>query len=163
LWLIDYSGKWLVEPRLLKKRIDVRIKGTVTDCYHGGRYEDQIGTIEMFFAPTGISSAVEVVVGANKTRRKFKLQYLEPVRTNESGPLPADKPISIEHCPGQRVIVIGPDLHGQTIFIGFYGKITQSQHHLLPGHACVYIKEHNCFTYFDIASLCRSSLDAINY
>jgi hypothetical protein len=151
-------GEWLLEPKLLRKQLDVRIRGSKD--YYKGMYEGQIGCIEIYFHPRDVNSSIEILVGLYKTKRKIKLHYLEPATALElPHKLNEMKEYPLDQCIGSRVVVIGPDCAGDSKYVGCYGIVAAVPTQVQSGYACIMIAEkkfagHNAF--FHITSLCSS-------
>ena|ERR1700738_844077 len=160
--LTNNLGSWLLDHRLVGKRLDVRISRT--GDFHKGKYEGKMGFVVLKSTPTTISDSVEVRVGHDESRRHFRLHHLTPERTMEI-PYPEymkkDPGMSppVISTPGTRVIVIGADSHGNTDFVGNFGTTLASPY---PQFACVLLSQtwpptySNMPGFFPPDSLCRS-------
>jgi hypothetical protein len=151
-------GGWLLNGKLLHKRLDVRIKGTMTTAFYNGRYENQCGYVVLESIPSSTASSVTVRVGFEQSRRSFKLFYLFPELTTENpGFVSREAAHPVVSSMGQRVVIIGPDLTGNTEFIGNHSQIIQSHYELQPTDALVLLWVHGSqAAYFNEKSLCRS-------
>jgi hypothetical protein len=111
-----------MDPRLLNKRLDIRIVGTKIDLCHGGRYEDHVGYLVLEQVPADTTKSVLVKVGYHESQLRFPIRYLRPLRTTERPPAVTSttaRPLSASI--GERVVIIGSDLEGQSDLIGYYG------------------------------------------
>lgn len=158
-----YLGQWLLDGRLVDKKLDVRIQGTKTTLFHNGRYEDNCGFIVMKRLLASVDESVVVKLGFEHTQRSFPLRYLVPERTTERpGFVEAKFAKSIAQEPGERVVIIGPDLTGSLDAVGSLGTIFYSYFVLPPDQALVMIRsngEADRYLYYSENSLCRSHLE----
>jgi hypothetical protein len=155
---IRVVGKWLLDDRLLNKRLDVRIRGTTRTLFHNGRYENQCGFTVLTRAPSSVNESVIVKLGYEQTKRKFQLCYLFPEMTTEVpkvvGPDAARPVVS---SIGQRVVIIGPILGGPSDMVGNYALIEEStESNLGLARVCSSGEWHGIASYFPDTSLCRS-------
>ena len=51
---------WLLDRRLVGKRLDVWISGMMPDFFHRGKYEGRTSYIMMELAPTNMNALIEV-------------------------------------------------------------------------------------------------------
>ena len=161
------SGEWLLDSRLLNKKLDVRINGTTDPLWRNGRYESKIGFIVLRMPLKSVDDSIPVMVGYTQGRVYFRAYHLSPETTTEQeGPTPqtaypAHPMISVL---GTRVVIIGADLLGYSDYIGQYALIIHCPYPLEPGQSCVQIingeRDAGYIGYFHQKSLCRSlSLD----
>jgi hypothetical protein len=164
MWFIthlrSFAGEWLLDARLLHKRLDVRIKGTTNSLSHLGRYENKIGYIILDAVPSSINASVTVKVGYVEARRPFPVCHLFPETTTENPPFVSTEAARpVVSMPGQRVVVIGADLNGDLHLVGSYGIVVASGYVLQPGHAAICISSGDFVghgAYFEEKSICRS-------
>jgi hypothetical protein len=84
--LLYASGEWLLDTRLLNKRLDVRIQGTRVDPWQGGCYEGSCSFLVLEESPGHVTMAVVIKVGPNESHIRFPLQYIFPLMTTEQPP-----------------------------------------------------------------------------
>jgi hypothetical protein len=160
-WLKKGLGEWLLNEKLLHKQLDVRIKGTVDTLFYNGKYENKCGFVVLDSVPFNTASSVTVRIGLEQSRRSFKLFYLFPQTTTENpGFVPAEAARPVVSTVGQRVVIIGPDVTGNSEYIGSYGMVIECCYNLPPGDALVlmyYPGPNSTFpAYFNESYLCRS-------
>ena len=164
-YLPDYGrpGEWLLNSKLVHKRLDVRIKGTASALFYNGRYENRCGFVVLEAVPSSVNTSVTVKLGWERTRRKFPLRYLSPELTTENPPsISAEVACSVLSSIGQRVVIIGADINGDSCLVGDYGTIIRPEHHLFPLCACVlvsYSRGQGFASYFPENSICRSLVE----
>jgi hypothetical protein len=164
IWFIPYLqssvGEWLLNERLLHKKIDVRINGTRKDLFHNGLHENKTGFVVLDTVPSGVDKSVNVKLGYEQSNWRFPLRYLVPETTTENPPfVPPKSARPIISTPGLRVVVIGADLSGNSSLVGSYGLLIDPGFALMPGQACVYLSSGELSghgAYFEEKSLCRS-------
>lgn len=146
------------------KKIDVRIRGTLSPLWQNGRYEDQLGFTVLTQSLQTVESPIMVKVGYEEKRISFQARHLVPETTTEES-LPSfvqsnKRPTSVRSSVGTRVVIIGPDLNGRSDYIGQYAVVTQCQWPLEPDQACTYIASTGPYwgmcIYFHVESICRS-------
>jgi len=155
-------GEWLLNPKLIHKRLDVRIKGTASTLFHNGRYENTCGFVVLEAAPSSVNTSIVVKLGWERTQRKFPLLYLSPELTTENSPfVSAELARSVLSSVGQRVVIIGPDINGDSRLVGYYGTIIRPEHDLFPVCACVLVRYsgEGYASYFHEKSICRSLVE----
>ena len=162
-------GKWLLDSRLLNKRLDVRIRGTTKTLFHNGRYENQCGFTVLTQVPSSANESVTVKLGYEQTKRKFQLCYLFPETTTEIpkvvGPDAARPVLS---SVGERVVIIGPFLGGPSDMIGNYALIEDAmdssmESNLGLARVCSSGKWSGIACYFPGTSLCRSLREVVEW
>ena len=158
-------GVWLLDRRLVGKWLDVRISGTMPDFFHGGKYEGRPSYIMMESAPTNVNASIEVQVGYEQSRCKFRLCHLQHEKTmHKAKPTHMTEDLMavplVISTPGTQVVVIGPDRYSDSQWIGYYGKIarcvtldTQFAYVLLSQE---WPSDTENGSYFEPDSLCRS-------
>lgn len=154
-------GEWLLDPRLVGKRLDVRIMGTAQTSFRDGRYENQCGFTTLTATPANIHSSTTVRMGFAEARVSFPAVYLWPQRTTERPPFVSkDVAGPITSNFGQRVVIIGSDVENNAEFIGNYGIVVHSGYTLLAGIALVQVcsagDSFGKYGYFNEKSICRS-------
>ena len=154
-------GEWLLDSRLVGKKLDVRILGTRQTSFHRGRYENNCGFIMLQKVPDNVNHSTLVRIGFEESQRSFPIKYLHPQTTTERPPFVADKDVGpISSRIGQRVVIIGPDVGKNTELVGNYGHIVDSGHVLPVGLALVQVygsgNVYGKWGYFNEESLCRS-------
>jgi len=143
----------------------VRIKGTKDTLFHNGVYEDQCGYLTLSSEPSNVNASVIVMVGYRRNKIKLKPIYLIPLTTTETpGVVPQNAARPVVSCIGERVVIIGPDLFGNSELVGNYGLIVDSGYRLEPTHAIVQVCDSaspkvGYAACFDESSLCRSVLE----
>jgi hypothetical protein len=149
-------GSWLIDQRLLYKRLDVRIRDTIDPPFHKGRYEGHSGFTVLMKRPSDVAASNIVKMGFSENRLLFQIRHLVPETTTERpGFVTHEAAISITSAFNTRVVIIGPDLAGDTSRIGTYGYIVQCPYDLELDQACVQ-DLWNHVAYFHKDSLCRS-------
>jgi hypothetical protein len=155
-------GKWLLDNRLLHKRLDVRIRGTAKTLFHNGRYENQSGFTVMTQVPSSVNESLTVKLGYEQTKRKFKLCYLFPEMTTEIPRVVApDAALPVVSSIGQRVVIIGPFLGGSSDMVGNYALIEDPMDSSIKSdlglaRVCSSGEWSGIASYFPDTSLCRS-------
>src|SRR6266487_3913977 len=108
---INYVGQWLLDKRLLKKRLDVHIKGTSTTLFYNGCYENHCGHVLLDAVPVSTEASVRVKISFEQMKANIRVRYLIPETTNETpGFVSASQARPIVHAYGERVVIIGPDV-----------------------------------------------------
>jgi hypothetical protein len=161
-------GEWLLDMRLLRKRLDVRIEGTTTTLSYYGRYEGQCGYTVLTKTPSDVNVTVPVKVGFTESRIFLPLHHLSPQRTTERpGFVPAKAAHPIVSAVGERVVIIGVDLEGNSELVGNYALVIHCPWQLASGQACVQVSSRGSFWgrfgYFDQMSLCRSYYEPVSW
>jgi hypothetical protein len=155
------SGEWLLNPQLLNKKLDVRIKGTNTTLWHNGRYEGECGIVILNKKVSSVKDSVIVKVGYNQSKASFQLRYVYPEITTERPRFVSPSSVKpIVDTIGEWVVIIGADMEGKTDLIGNYAVVVYCQWPLELGYACVQVltpeRSEPLFHYFPAKSLCRS-------
>ncbi|KAJ8516956.1 hypothetical protein ONZ45_g5776 [Pleurotus djamor] len=140
---------WLLKVPIHSK-VKVVVQGTTEGDVHGfhraayraGRYEGMEGTVVLTKALVDERSSVNVRV-QDQTNRLFKILYLYPLQN------PAI------FIVGARVVIIGPDVEGNTTHEGQYGFISACAYPLAERQRLLFIQP-NMWAYYDLASLCFS-------
>jgi hypothetical protein len=163
--LLYTLGEWLLDTKLLNKRLDVRIQGTRVDPWQGGRYEGSCGFLVLEESPRHVTVAVVVKVGPNESRIRFPLRYIFPLMTTERPPTVLSNAAQpVISTLGERVVVIGSDYEGASDFIGCYGLIYTVG---VSGFCYVNVgipgQYYGQLRYFSENSLCRSTYGAIEW
>ena len=132
---------------------------------YNGRYEDHSATLELESVPKDTETSVLVRVGYAQSRKFFPIAHLVPKRTTRRPMYISEADaVSMTSVLGQRVVVIGPDLSGDSSAVGLYGIVVFCGYALQPGHAMILITSkgplHERAMYFHEDSLCRSNQDA---
>jgi hypothetical protein len=111
----------------------------------------------------GLDSLVMVKLGLIATQVKFPLKYILPETTAErEGAVNASDAQLIQAELGQRVVVIGPDLSGNSNFIGCYGCVSSCQFPLEPHDALILLyPPASQFAYFNKKNICRSHHESV--
>jgi hypothetical protein len=143
----------------------VRITGTTSPPWHGGRHEGHSAFLVLTKSPKDIDTSQTVKVGFEQSRMYFKMCHLSPEQTTERpGFVSKEASKPIVSSIGQRVVIIGLDTTGESNFIGYYGLIVACPFALDPGQACVQMASPGILWgkhgYFHETSLCRSHDDA---
>jgi hypothetical protein len=154
-------GEWLLDPRLVGKKLDIRIMGTTQTSLYNGRYENQCGFTTLKTVPANVHSSTTVRIGFAESQRSFPVGYLYPQVTTERPPfVTKDVACPITSNIGQRVVIIGPDVEKNMELIGNYGLVVHSGWVLQAGFALVQVcSSGNTFGklgYFNEKSICRS-------
>ena len=133
-----HSGTWLLDPRLVDKKLDVRIRGTTDPPFQGGRFEGRLGFTVLTKPPRNVTDSNIVKLGYSENRLLFQAQHLVPETTMERDVFVSrEAAVSITSVVDMRVVIIGPDLEGSSDWIGCYGFIVKCPYHLEPDQACV--------------------------
>jgi hypothetical protein len=157
------QGEWLLDPRLVHKKLDVRISGTTNPVWRNGRYENKSGFIVLRAPLKSVDDSITVSIGYTQGQVSFRAYHLSPeITTEQEGP---DSQITLPALPiisvlGTRVVIIGPDVMSTSNYIGQYALIIYAPYQLGPGEVCVQIpngeRDAGFIGYFHQASLCRS-------
>jgi hypothetical protein len=157
------TGEWLLDPRLLNKKLDVKIIGTTDPPWRNGRYEKKVGFTMIRMPLKSVNDSVNVSMGYAQSRIYFRAYHLCPEITMEQeGPTPQTTPAASPICStlGTRVVIIGVDLYGSVDLIGQYALIIHSPYQLEPGQSLVQVINSETkaghLAYFNQSSLCRS-------
>jgi hypothetical protein len=163
----NITGEWLLDDRLLNKRLDVRIEGTTKTLFRNGRYENQSGYLVLTDKPSTLDTSVTVRIGYRESQLSFPIRFIIPETTTEREGFnsnPVGQPIN--SVPGERVVIIGRDAEGVTEMVGNYGFVIECIYPLLPGQACVVLSSgalREQVRYFFVESLCRSTFKSIEW
>jgi hypothetical protein len=156
-------GEWLLDPRLLNKKLDVRISGTTDPLWRKGRYENKIGFIVLRMALKSVNDSIPVMMGYTQGKVYFRAHHLSPEVTMEwEGLTPqfSYPPHPMVSALGTQVVIIGADALGNSNHVGQSALIIYSPYPLEPGQACVQIvngqRDAGYIGYFHEGSLCRS-------
>src|SRR5690242_5773428 len=102
---MHYIGQWLLDKWLLKKQLDVRIKGTSATLFYNGRYENQCGHVLLDAVPLSTEASVRVKVGFEQMNANIRVCYLIPKTTNETPRIiSASQACPIMQAYGERVV-----------------------------------------------------------
>jgi hypothetical protein len=146
-----YLGQWLLHPKLLKKKLDVRITGTARTLWHNGRYENKLGWTTLKEPIKTIDDSVVVRVGYAQSRVNFRARHLEPLIYREE----------MSSALGTRVVITGEDLTGNAEYIGLYAFVICCPYPLESRHVCLQIVDDREQTgwigYYHENSLCVST------
>lgn len=158
-------GEWLLDPRLLNKKLDIHVQGTSSTLHYNGRYENQRGFVVLTQKPKDVKTSVEVRLGFARSRLRFPLWQLYPETTTERpGFIPPEAARPVFSAVGERVVIIGVDLGNDSAFIGNYGVI---DHCRISEIVCVRITTQGPYNgrccYFDISSVCRSFNERVEW
>jgi hypothetical protein len=154
-------GEWLLDLRLVGKKLDVRIMGTTQTSFHKGRYENHCGFINLKEVPANVYSSTTMRIGVSETRQLFCIGYLYPQTTTDRPPFVVGNTVGpITSKIGQRVVIIGPDIQNNPELIGNYGHVIVSGYDLPIGLAFMQVSSpgnfHGKWGYFNEKSVCRS-------
>jgi hypothetical protein len=162
--VIPVLGDWLLDPRLVGKKLDVRVKGTILPLWQKGRYKNEIGSIWLKKPLKTVCDSVAVKIGYTQGRVFFRACHLLPEHTTrQPRPFPelATPELRLTSGLGMRVVIIGADLVGNSDFIGQYAYILHCPYRLEGWQACVQVavgQSHaGCIGYYIEDSLCRST------
>jgi hypothetical protein len=154
-------GEWLLDTRLLNKRLDVCIQGIKRTLYCNGYYEDACRFLVLEQTPSDVSTSIIVKIGFAEGRLHFPVQHIFPLTTMEQ-PQPSQiglndvKPII--SSPHMWVVIIGLDLDGKADFIGCYDLIAECDLELGRVQAYIYVVVPGSidgqYRYFHKSSLC---------
>lgn len=158
------TGKWLLDPRLLFKKLDVRVQGTTLSHppWQGGKFEGQLGWVILTKMIQSAEESTFVKTGFAQNRAPLLIRHLVPERSTE---VPTywpntDASTSVFSKPGSRVVVIGPDFSECTDYVGAYALVTHCPTPLPPNCGLVQIASPGPnwgkYIYLDINSVCRS-------
>ncbi|KAJ7201015.1 hypothetical protein GGX14DRAFT_571588 [Mycena pura] len=162
----EKSGEWLTIPGLAKKRVDVQLGGLLALSQQNFRPSNTILGLEgrtgylllasPVLATTLQSTKVDVyVVGRNGTKHAIAPMCIRPLRTHDGTPITQIK---------GRVVVIGPDVLGDTKEVGRYGQTEPDFKHDYSPDAVVVVRFENkgqtdglrSLGVFPLSSLCLS-------
>ena len=139
------------------------MRGTITPLWQKGRYENEIGSVELKKPLNTVNDSIAVKIGYNQGRVFFRACHLLPERTTQQpGPFPelATPALRLTSSPGMRVVIIGADLVGSSDCIGQYAYIIHCPYRLEEKQACVQValgQSHvGHIGYYNEDSLCRS-------
>ena len=149
-------GRWLMDQRLLCKKLDVQIQGTVEPPFHKNRYEGHNGFTILIKQPSDIMESNIVKMVFSENRLRFQIQHLRPETTTEwSGFITRKAASLITFAINMHVVIIGPDLSGDSSWIGAYAYIVSCPFELQPDES--HIQDFwGRYKYFHKDSLCRS-------
>ena len=163
----SYLGEWLLDPRLVNKKLDVRISGTTNPIWRKGRYKNKPGFIVLRISLKSVDDSITVMMGYTQGQVSFRAYHLSPEITMEQeGPdsRTAHPALPMISVLGTRVVIIGADVMGTSSYIGQYALIIYTPYTLGLGEVCIQItngqRDAGFIGYFNQTSLCRSlSLD----
>lgn len=154
---------WLRDPRLLFKKLDVRVQGTTSyPPWQGGKFEGELGWLILTKPVTTLLDSVYVKTGFYENRAPLQIRHLIPERSTRvptffSNHTPDEE--SVFTITGVRVVIIGPDLAGNTSYIGDYA-VVRLYKGLAANVRMVQIASPGPrwadYAFFDIDSVCRS-------
>ena len=159
-----HSGEWLLDSRLMHKKLDIRIRGTrVTRC-HNARYENECGFVIPDKKFTSVDDSIVVKVGYNQSRLYFPLRHIYPeVTTERPNFIARSVAIPVARAIGERVVIIGADLEGKMDLLGNYALVIHCIWALDSDQVCLQVlmprQSDPCVRYFPEKSLCRSHVD----
>jgi hypothetical protein len=161
-----YVGEWLLNARLLNKRLDIRIQGTKETLVHNGRYENERGFTVLTKLPPDVNHRLLVKLGYAQSRVFFPACHIFPeTTTTRPGFVVAGRPVV--STPGERVVIVGEDGEGKLDYVGTFALITSCPWVLAPGNTLVMITTPGPFLgkhlYFNEKSLCRSHAESIEW
>jgi hypothetical protein len=163
LIVIPGLGEWLLDPRLVGKKLEVRVRGTITPPWQRGRYENDIGIVELKNPLKTVSDSIAVKIGYTQGRVFFRACHLLPEHTTQQPrPFPevSTPELRLANSPGMRVVIIGVDLVGNSDCIGQYAYIVRCPYRLEEWQTCVQVAIGQSHTghigYYTEDSLCRS-------
>ncbi|KAJ7205703.1 hypothetical protein GGX14DRAFT_397397 [Mycena pura] len=159
----ENNGQWLTIPGLANKRVDVRLEGLAGITNRNFLPSSLILGLEGQFGRLLLTSPVLEntldrkkidVYGIGPTQRKHPIapMCIRPLRVYDTGqPLTEVK---------GRVVIIGPNVAGETDSVGRYGQTEPSmEHDFSQGEVVMVRMEAGIkpgFSLFPLASLCRS-------
>jgi hypothetical protein len=76
-------GSWLINQRLLYKRLDIRIHNTIDPPFHKGRYEGHSGFTVLMKQPSDVTVLNIVKMGFSENCLLFQIRHLVPKTTTE--------------------------------------------------------------------------------
>jgi hypothetical protein len=160
-------GEWLLDPRLVNKKLDVRINGTTNPIWRKGHYENKPGFVVLRMSLKSVDDSITVTMGYTQGQVSFRAYHLSPEITMEQeGPdsRTAHPALPMISVLGTRVVIIGADVMGTSSYIGQYALIIYTPYTLGLGEVCIQItngqRDAGFIGYFNQTSLCRSlSLD----
>ena len=162
LTIIPAIGEWLLDPRLVGKKLDVRVNGTITPLWQKGGYENKIGIVELKKLLKTVGDSIAVKIGYTQGWVFVCACHLLPEHTTQQ-PRPFQEPAMSErliNSPGMRVVIIDVDLVGSLDCIGQYAYIVRCPYRLEERQACVQIaigQSHmGHIGYYTEGSLCCS-------
>ncbi len=154
----------MLDQRLVGKRLDIRIKGTVKALYHNGKWEDQCGYLVLQKTPVNEKDMILVKMGYSESQIRFTRCYLFPQMTTERpGFVDAKAARPVISSIGQRVVIIGPDAYGNSDRVGEYACIVHCPYNIPSHQALVMISFGQFFgeyRYYNESCLCRSHMEA---
>jgi hypothetical protein len=161
-----YVGEWLLDARLLNKRLDVHIRGTKETLVQNGRYENERGFTVLTKPLPDVNHRILVKLGYAQSRVFFPACHIFPeTTTTRPGFVVAGCPVV--SVPGERVVIVGEDAEGKLDYVGNFALITSCRWLLAPGNALVMITTSGPFLgkylYFNEKSLCRSHAESIEW
>jgi hypothetical protein len=140
------------------------VKGTIIPPWQKGRYENELGSVELKKAPKTVYDSVAVKIGYTQGWVFFRACHLFPEHTTrQPGPFPelGTPELRLTSGLGMRVVIIGADLVGNSDCIGQYAYIVRCPYRLEEWQACVQVAVGQSHTgaigYYIEDSLCRST------
>jgi hypothetical protein len=126
----------------------------------GGRYEGQIGYMTLSTVPPNVDTRVHIRVGFTEANAFIPPRCLWPHRTTaRPGFVPLEDARPVISVLGERVVIIGADVSGNSDWIGEYGRVVQCEFPPPPASACVQALSGPSLghlKFFHENSLCRS-------
>jgi hypothetical protein len=161
-------GEWLLDTRLLNKRLDIRIWGTKERLVHSGRYEDECGWTVLTKPLKDVNQSILVKLGYAQSRLYFPAYHLFPemtiARPGFVKPTTGRPVVSVE---GERVVIVGADGEGKLDYVGNHALVIHCPWPLTPGNALLSICSPGPFfgqhRYFNEKSLCRSYAESVEW
>ncbi|KAJ7826395.1 hypothetical protein B0H14DRAFT_2595865 [Mycena olivaceomarginata] len=154
----EFTGMWMCSPAFAGKKIDVRIQGVhQLKTKVAKRILNLEGRAGWILLETAVDPGVPKLpvsnVGVNWTRHLVHRNCIRPRRDDDEG-----RCISVTT---HRVIVVGPDIHGDTANLGCYAvPIPTWPHTFGNGVVCVRF-EDGSEGIIPVAGLCSSKNDEI--
>ena len=160
----EKTGEWLTIPGLAQKRVDVELQGLLALSLRNFRPTNTILGLEgrtgylllasPVLATTLQSKKVDVyAVGRNGTEHAIAPMCIRPLRTHDGNLITQIK---------ARIVVIGPDVVGDTNDVGRYGQTEPDAEHGYTPDAVVVVRLENkgqaarLRGVFPLSSLCLS-------
>lgn len=169
--LTGVSGQWLLDNRLVMRKLDVRIQGTrsTNPPWQNGKFEGQLGFVVLTEPAQSLNSSTIVKTGFAQNRALLQIRHLIPETSTErptfkfmnSAQGPDIYPIL--SVPGSRVVIIGPDCNDSRDYIGDYAVVAASPYPLRAGEGLVQIatpgRTWGHHVYVPGGSVCRSDTE----
>ena len=105
----DEESAWLADGRLIGKRVDIIIQGTVSTNFHKGKYEGRRGFFIVDAPLLTPTSHVAVKLGVLHATRNFQRRHIAPEKTTaREGTFEPSTSMSVLAKTGTPIVIISP-------------------------------------------------------